>query len=113
MVRGKRLVAQAQEIIEPHQPTHPLGVDDEPFALQLLGDPAIAVEPIRQCDTINRIANWASSRLESRGQMTIITGSRQLGELNNAELHASPSGRAHVPFSPCDFSAALESRMSA
>src|SRR5271169_2790173 len=37
--RDERLVAQAEEIIEPHQPTDPLRVDDEPFALQLLGYP--------------------------------------------------------------------------
>ena len=44
--RNERLVAQAQEVIEPHQPANALGVDDEPFTLQLLGDPAIAVEPV-------------------------------------------------------------------
>ena len=83
MVRGdKRLVAQAQEIIEPHQPTHPLGVDDEPFARQLPGDPAIAVEPIRQRDAMDLIANVGIVALGFvRREMTIIAGSRQLREL--------------------------------
>src|SRR5271154_3860993 len=84
-VRGawdERLVAQAQEIIEPHQPTHSLAVDDESFALQLLGDPAIAVEPIGQCDAMNRIANVGVVALGfARREMAIIAGSGQLCEL--------------------------------
>jgi hypothetical protein len=80
--RDERLVAQAQEIIEPHQPTHPLGVDDESFALQLLGDPAIAVEAVGQCDAMDRIANVGVVALGfTRREMTIIAGPRQLCEL--------------------------------
>ena len=80
--RDKRLVAQAQEVIEPHQPTHPLGVDDEPFPLQMLGYPAIAVEPIRQRGAMNRIANVGVVALGfARRQMAVIAGSRQLREL--------------------------------
>src|ERR1700728_5465141 len=80
--RDKRLVAQAEEVIEPHQPAHPLGVDDETFAPQLLGDPAIAVEPIGQRDAMNRIANvGVVAPGLARREMAIIAGSRQPGEL--------------------------------
>ena len=80
--RDERLVAQAQEIIEPHQPTHSLGVDDEAFALQLLSDPAIAVEAVGQCDAMDRIANVGVVALEfTRREMAIIAGPRQLCEL--------------------------------
>ena len=79
--RDERLVAQAQQIIE-HQPTHPLGVDKS-FALQLLGDPAIAVEAVGQCDAMDRIANVGVVALGfTRREMTIIAGPRQLCELN-------------------------------
>ena len=80
--RDERLVAQAQEIIEPHQPTHSLGVDDEAFALQLLSDPAIAVEAVGQCDAMDRIANVGVVALGfTRREMAIIAGPRQLCEL--------------------------------
>ena len=97
--RDERLVAQAQEIIEPHQPTHSLGVDDEAFALQLLSDPAIAVEAVGQCDAMDRIANvgvvalWIYAARDGDNSRP-----RQLCELTqNAEPHGPPS-RARSSF---------------
>jgi hypothetical protein len=44
-LRHKRLAAQAQQIVLAHQPQHPLVVDDDAVAPQLMGDVAVAAPP--------------------------------------------------------------------
>ena len=112
--RDERLVAQAQEIIEPHRPTHSLGVDDEAFALQLLSDPAIAVEAVGQCDVMDRIANVGVVALGfTRREMAILAARDSRGADKMLNLMDRLFGRACCFVFALRFSAALKSLMSA
>ena len=80
--RDERLEAQAQEVVEPHQPAHPLGVDDDPFAPQLLGDAPVSVVAVLQGDALDRIAQIGVLAPRLVGSETaVIAGPRQLRDL--------------------------------
>ena len=80
MVRGtKGLKRRLKRLSEPHQPAHPLGVDDEPFAQQFPDDAPVAVVAVLQGDALNGVAQIGvlAPRLV-RPETAIIAGPRKL-----------------------------------
>ena len=55
--RHERTLAQAQQIVPPHQPQHAFAVHHQPVAAQLRRDPPIAITPVRQRHALDRIAH--------------------------------------------------------
>ena len=55
--RHERPLAQAQQIVLPHQPQNAFVVDHKPVTAKLRCDPPISVVTIRERHTLDRVAN--------------------------------------------------------
>ncbi len=76
------LVPQAQQIVLAHQPQHAFVIHREAAAVQLDGDPAVAVGGELQRDLLHRIAQLHLYRdAWLRQAPTIVTGPADAGQL--------------------------------